>query len=42
LPFDWVYELEAESAARLRQSEGEEIPATVALTAFRSPEAGCS
>jgi hypothetical protein len=38
----WVYEIETESAARLRQAEGEEIPATVGLTAFRSPDAGCS
>jgi hypothetical protein len=34
----WVYELEAESVARLERSEGEEIPATVGLTAFRSPD----
>jgi hypothetical protein len=34
----WIYELEAESVARLERSEGEEIPATVGLTAFRSPD----
>lgn len=33
----WIAELEAESAERLATAEGEAIPATVALLAFRSP-----
>jgi len=35
---DWVEALERASAERLESGEGEEIPATVALLAFRSPE----
>lgn len=34
----WVESLECESAKRLSSGDGEEIPATVALLAFRSPE----
>jgi DNA-binding PadR family transcriptional regulator len=34
----WIYELEAESARRIRSAESEQIPATVALMAFRAPE----
>jgi len=34
---DWLPELEAESAQRLKEDGGEAIPATVGLALFRSP-----